>query len=176
MQAVFDTLFNLLPYHFLTYGALLATGLFQCFVDPICHRTLIFGEYNYCQCQVGLVILTAATRPPYSIFSFTADLWSVVPLAIVLIAGTLNWIVFSPRTLRDEAYRQSLQEQASDAKYTSSLGLSLCRHADRDFVEDYASSVRLNAIALIATVWYAFSLASSIIYGFLSFEPGSIRA
>lgn len=79
------------------------------FVDPICHRTLIFGEFNYYQCQVGLVILTAATRPPYSIFSFATNPWSAAPLAIVLVAGSLNWAVFGPCISGAEIDRQSLR-------------------------------------------------------------------
>ncbi|GES58114.1 hypothetical protein ATEIFO6365_0004026500 [Aspergillus terreus] len=175
MQAVFDALFNLLPYHLLAYGALLATGLFQCFVDSTCHRTLIFGEFSYYQSQLGLAILTAVTRPPYSIFSFATNPWSAAPLAIVLVAGSLNWAVFSPRISRAEIDRQSLREQASDAKSTGTAELGLFRQANQDSVEVYASSVRLNTIALIATVWYAFSLASSIVQEELPFQTDSLR-
>lgn len=63
----------------------------------------------------------------------------------------------------------------SDAKGSGTPDLSLFRHSDRDFVEDYTASVRLNAVALIATVWYAFSLSSSIMQGELPFELGSLR-
>lgn len=66
-------------------------------------------------------------------------------------------------------------EQGSDAKSTGTAELGLFRHANQDSGEDYASSVRLNTLALIATVWYAFSLASSIIQGELPFQTGNLR-
>ncbi|KAL4888630.1 hypothetical protein BDV59DRAFT_188352 [Aspergillus ambiguus] len=173
MQVFFHTVFNLLPYHILAYGALLGTELFQSFVNTqICCGVLPMCEFvtlqkrlfpAYFQCQVGLVILTAATRPPYSIFSFIEDLWGTVVLVIALVAGTLNWAVFGPRATTAAIDRRSLQEQARSAKSTDILDSSLLRRASREFSVNHAASIHLNAISLIATVCYAFSLASSIV-------------
>lgn len=35
--------------------------------------------------------------------------------------------------------------------------------ANRDFARNHAMSIHLNAIALVATVWYGFSLSSSLV-------------
>lgn len=60
----------------------------------------------YFKCQVGLVILTAVTRPPRSILSLA---WDTVPLAIVGVTGALNWFVFGPKTTTAAVVRRGMQ-------------------------------------------------------------------
>jgi hypothetical protein len=38
--------------------------------------------------------------------------------------------------------------------------------ANRSFAVNHAMSIHINAIALVATVWYGFSLSASILKGF----------
>jgi hypothetical protein len=63
----------------------------------------------YFKCQVRFVILTAATRPPYSIASFTKHVWDAVPLVIVGVTGAMNWFTFGPRTTTAAVVRRTLQ-------------------------------------------------------------------
>lgn len=63
----------------------------------------------YFRCQVGLALLTAVTRPPYSLGSFAKHPLDGVPLAIVLFTGLLNWFVYGPRTSKVAVARRSLQ-------------------------------------------------------------------
>jgi hypothetical protein len=54
------------------------------------------------------VVLTAATYPPYSIFSLVNDLWSAGPLLVVLGTGGLNWVVYGPRTTTASFVRKAV--------------------------------------------------------------------
>ena len=62
----------------------------------------------YFGCQVGLAALTAVTRPPFSIVSLVQDVWSAVPLGVVLVMGLLNWLVYGPRTTTASLVRRAL--------------------------------------------------------------------
>lgn len=137
MVAFLDVVGNLLPYHLLSYGALLGTELYQVrllsleqasdlvtnqmqsFVNTkICYQALPMKEFIILQkrlfpiyfgTQVGLTALTAATHPPYSIFSLAQDPWSVAPLAIAGLTGCLNWFIYGPRTTTATLVRRALQ-------------------------------------------------------------------
>lgn len=56
-----------------------------------------------------MALLTAVTRPPYSLGSFAKHPLDGVPLAIVLFTGLLNWFVYGPRTSKVAVARRSLQ-------------------------------------------------------------------
>ena len=137
MASFLDVVGNLLPYHLLSYGALLGTELYQVrlsslkqasnlvtnhiqsFVNTkICYQALPMKEFILLQkrlfpvyfgTQVGLTALTAATHPPYSILSLVQDPWSVAPLAIVGLTGCLNWFIYGPRTTTATLVRRALQ-------------------------------------------------------------------
>lgn len=137
MVAFLDVVGSLLPYHLLSYGALLGTELYQVrllsleqasdlvtnqmqsFVNTkICYQALPMKEFIILQkrlfpiyfgTQVGLTALTAATHPPYSIFSLAQDPWSVAPLAIAGLTGCLNWFIYGPRTTTATLVRRALQ-------------------------------------------------------------------
>lgn len=103
----------------------------QTFVNTkICYQALPMREFIalnkrifpvYFGCQVGLAALTAATRPPFSIVSLAKDLWSAVPLGVVLAMGSLNWFVYGPRTTTASLVRRALHGN------TSPLG---CKYRD----------------------------------------------
>lgn len=130
--------------------------------------------------QVGLTALTAATHPPYSIISLVKDPWSAVPLAIVALTGCLNWFLYGPRTITASLVRRALQGwfvrytpysntilmpawfTESENTSSDSDGSKLHR-ANRDFARNHAMTIHLNAIAMIATVVYGFSLSGTLI-------------
>lgn len=39
------------------------------------------------------------------------------------------------------------------------------RHACRNFAKNHAMAIHLNAVALVATIWYGFSLSSALLEG-----------
>ncbi|KAJ5586730.1 uncharacterized protein N7459_002495 [Penicillium hispanicum] len=173
MDSVLRTVGNLLPYHLLSYGALLGTELYQSFVNTkICFQALPMREFIalqkrlfpvYFGCQVSLAALTAATRPPYSILSLARDLWGAAPLAVVLVTGSLNWFVFGPRTTTASLVRRALHENQENSANADD---GKVHRANRNFARNHAMSIHLNAIALVATIWYGFSLSSSLLEGF----------
>lgn len=63
----------------------------------------------YFGCQIGLAVLTAATHPPYGIISLVKDVWSVVPLGIVLGMGAVNYFVYGPKTMTASFVRRAAQ-------------------------------------------------------------------
>ncbi|KAF3386171.1 hypothetical protein F1880_001332 [Penicillium rolfsii] len=164
------TVGSLLPYHLLSYGALLGTEMYQSFVNTkLCFQALPMREFLvlqkrifpvYFKCQVGLAALTAATHPPYSLLSLVKDPWSAVPLAVVLVTGSLNWFVYGPRTTTASLVRRALgetEDKQADAKEGK------LHQANRNFAINHAMSIHLNAIALVATIGYCFSLSSSLL-------------
>ncbi|KAJ5947956.1 hypothetical protein N7466_000971 [Penicillium verhagenii] len=171
MDAILQTVGNLLPYHLLSYGALLGTELYQSFVNTrLCYRHLPTREFllfnkhvfpTYFTCQIGLAALTAATRPPYSVLSLATDLWSAAPLVIVVAMGSLNYYAFGPRTFRASWLRSIVQ----DTEKRGPRMEEKLQNANRGFSRNHAMSIHLNAIALVATVWYGFSLSHTLING-----------
>ncbi|RMJ28789.1 hypothetical protein PHISP_00336 [Aspergillus sp. HF37] len=161
---------TLLPYHLLSYGALLGSELYQTFINTkICFRALPMREFlvlqkclfpAYFRTQLGLVALTAATRPPAGIGSFVRHVSDAVPLVIIATTGGLNEWVFGPRTTRDAFVRSAVHESATESgtKETEKVN-----KADRAFARNHAMSIHLNAISVVATIWYAFSLTSSLL-------------
>lgn len=73
----------------------------------------------YFASQVGLAALTAATHPPYSIFSLVRDPWSAAPLIVVLITGTMNWFIYGPRTTTMSLIRRAIHGE--DPRHCGSL-------------------------------------------------------
>lgn len=63
----------------------------------------------YFRTQVGLIALTAATHPPYSVLSLVKDPWGVCPLAIAGLMGCLNWFVYGPQTITASLVRRAIQ-------------------------------------------------------------------
>ncbi|KAJ5795263.1 hypothetical protein N7457_001862 [Penicillium paradoxum] len=163
---------NLLPYHLLSYSALLGTELYQSFINTkICYRYLPMKEFIalqkglfpvYFGTQLGLTALTAATYPPYSVLSLVKYPWSAAPLAVVALAGSLNWFIYGPQTTTAALVRRALQE--SENTNPDSDGLKLQR-ANRNFARNHAMTIHLNAIAMVATVVYGFSLSAKLVAG-----------
>ncbi|KAJ9660038.1 hypothetical protein H2201_007079 [Coniosporium apollinis] len=172
MASLLDALRSLLPYHLLAYGTLLGTQLYQSFINTgICYRALPLPQFTtlqkrifpaYFRASVALVILTAATHPPKSVASLVRHVSDVVPLAIALAMNVLNWLVFGPKTT--QAMIERIHQETRDGRsYRDVEGMSEeMRLANRKFSRNHAMCIHLNAIAMVATVWYGFSLGSRI--------------
>ncbi|KAF7719052.1 Uncharacterized protein PECH_000234 [Penicillium ucsense] len=146
-----------LPYHILSYGTLLGTELYQSFVNTkVCFQELPMREFLilqrrvfpvYFKLQVGLAMLTAATHPSRSILSLAPDPWGAVPLAVVIGMGTLNWLIYGPRTTQCAFVRRALDREEGQA----GAGDKKVFQAKRNFTFNHAMCIHLNAIALVAT-------------------------
>ncbi|KAJ5114004.1 hypothetical protein N7456_002538 [Penicillium angulare] len=173
MGTVLSTMGNLLPYHILSYGTLLGTELFQSFINTkICFHYLPMREFLalqkrifpvYFGCQIGLAVLTAATHPPYGIISLVKDVWSVVPLGVVLGMGAVNYFVYGPKTMTASFVRRAAQEAEKGSDDSDPARMD---RVNRSFSRNHAMSIHFNAIALVATVFYGFRLSSNLLAGF----------
>ncbi|EAW14840.1 DUF4149 domain-containing protein [Aspergillus clavatus NRRL 1] len=175
MQSILDAVSDPLPYHLLSFGALLGTEIFQTFVNTkVCYKALPMREFlalqkrlfpAYFQSQVGLLVLTAVTRPPHSLLSFSKHGWDTVPLFVVAVTGALNWFVFGPRTTTTAFIRRALHESAMNEDSANPPDQAKIQQANKAFTRNHVMSIHLNAMSLVATVWYAFSLTSSLTKG-----------
>ncbi|ERF73282.1 hypothetical protein EPUS_03114 [Endocarpon pusillum Z07020] len=134
----------------------------------------------YFSLQLGLVLLTAATYPPQSLLSLVRQgHWSeYMPLALNVLMAALNAGVYGPRTLklmverthqetRDGARKARPDVPAQDRELpeqqqTDTVVSDAMRLLKRTFSTSHAMAIHLNMIAMIATVWYGFSLASRV--------------
>ncbi|EPS29550.1 hypothetical protein PDE_04500 [Penicillium oxalicum 114-2] len=168
MERLLSTAGSVLPYHILSYGALLGTELYQSFVNTkICFQELPMREFLvlqrrlfpvYFKWQVGLAALTAATHPPCSIASIIHDSWAVIPLVVVIGTSSLNWLVYGPRTTQSAFVRRTLER----GKDQAGVDDQRVRQAQREFTFNHAMSIHLNAVAIVATVLYGISLSSRL--------------
>ncbi|KAJ5398184.1 hypothetical protein N7509_006297 [Penicillium cosmopolitanum] len=119
----------------------------------------------YFASQVGLVVLTAATHPPYSIISLMNDLWSAGPLLVVLGTGGLNWAIYGPRTTTTSLVRKAVHDAKEKQQGDQLDDEGKVHRANKEFSFNHAMSIHLNAISLVATIWYGFTLSSSLLEG-----------
>ncbi|KAI9703348.1 MAG: hypothetical protein M1836_007915 [Candelina mexicana] len=209
MSHIPDILTSLAPYHIFAYGTLLGSQLYQSFIlTKLNFRTLPAPHFNalnkkvfpiYFQLQTGLVVLTALTHPPLSLFSVWQRGWSEsVPLSFALGMAVLNLRVWGPETerVRVERGRQGVcgsstphlylvthlgkgggmsiytdftnshvirKETRDGRKYDDTEHQSeKMKKVNREFKRAHAMVIHLNAIAMLATVWYGVSLAGRI--------------
>ncbi|KAK9855204.1 protein of unknown function DUF4149 [Penicillium brevicompactum] len=172
MEKALRTASSFLPYHLLAYGTLLGTQLFHSFVNTkICYKALSMDQFVklqkqifpiYFATQVSLTALTAVTRPPFGIFSLAKDPWSAAPLAIAGVASSLNWYIYGPKTSSASMKRRLMQVTENPISDPNS---HKAHSVNRNFARNHAMAIHLNAIAVIATVLYGFSLSATILDG-----------
>ncbi|KAI9766482.1 MAG: hypothetical protein M1835_007178 [Candelina submexicana] len=173
MSHIPNVLTSLAPYHIFAYGTLLGSQLYQSFIlTKLNFRTLPAPHFNalnkkvfpiYFQLQTGLVVLTALTHPPLSLMSLWQRGWSEsVPLSFALGMAVLNLRVWGPETerVRVERGRQETRDgrKHNDTEHQSEK----MKKVNREFKRAHAMVIHLNAIAMLATVWYGVSLAGRI--------------
>ncbi|KAL9600097.1 MAG: hypothetical protein Q9179_003327 [Wetmoreana sp. 5 TL-2023] len=106
--ARFGPLAELAPYHLMLYGTLLGTELYQSFVmTKICYNALPMSAFTtlqkrvfpaYFRLQSILLLLTAATHPPFGPLSLVSLPGDLIPLAFGGALAALNLIIYGPRT------------------------------------------------------------------------------
>lgn len=99
---------TLAPYHLISYATLLGSSLFQTFVNTkICYTELPRSAFTtlqkrlfpvYFRCQALLLVLTAATLPPYGPASLLRDRRDWIPFAAIGLTTMANLFTYGPRT------------------------------------------------------------------------------
>lgn len=106
-----------------------------------------------------------------------------VPLGIVVVTGALNYWFFGPKTMKDAfarrevlgmsfstLFRTELERYWTDRSDIEEMSENKTpkteekgKKAKKAFARTHAMCIHLNAISLVATVWYAFSLTSGLL-------------
>lgn len=154
-------------------------------MTKLCYRHLPRPQFTnlnkrvfpvYFSLQLGLILLTTATYPPVSLVSLIQQgHWTeYVPLALNVAMAALNAGVYGPRTMKgmiDKIHQETRdarrvkteqeQDQDQDQQHDTIVSEAM-KLLKRSFSRNHAMAIHLNAIAMLATVWYGFSLASRI--------------
>ncbi|KAK3172758.1 hypothetical protein OEA41_006082 [Lepraria neglecta] len=160
---------NLAPYHIMLYGTLLGTELYQSFVmTKVCYNALPMPAFTtlqkrvfpaYFRLQSLLFLLTAATHPPYGPVSLVSSAGDLAPMALGGALAVSNLVVYGPRT--QEAMVERIHQETRDGKkYNDPESTEEMRVKNRAFSRAHAMSIHLNLVAIGATIWYGFLLAS----------------
>ncbi|TVY18688.1 hypothetical protein LARI1_G002902 [Lachnellula arida] len=141
------------PYHIITYGTLLGTEFFQ---HP--NRTAVVLALTY----------PGSRNPlgPSSSLSGTlaeSNRWSVLaPLATVFVGGLVNLVYVGPATTRIMRERKVQESKDGKKSYDPAPHSKEMQQLNRAFGKMHGVSSLVNLGALIATIWYGFSLAERI--------------
>ncbi|WQF86061.1 hypothetical protein CDEST_11075 [Colletotrichum destructivum] len=163
---------TLAPYHLLSYATLLGTSLFQTFVNTkICYTELPRSAFTtlqkrlfpvYFRCQALLLVLTAATFPPYGPASLLRDRRDWIPFAAIGLTTMANLFTYGPRTRQamiDRTHQETRDAKRPDGVEEPSPDM---RAVKRRFSMNHAMSIHLNLIGLFGMVWYGVRLASRL--------------
>ncbi|KAK1708304.1 hypothetical protein BDP67DRAFT_443456 [Colletotrichum lupini] len=163
---------TLAPYHIISYGTLLGTSLFQTFINTkICYLELPKSAFTtlqkrlfpiYFRCQALLLVLTVLTFPPHGPTSLFKVKSNWIPLMVAGATSLANLLVYGPRSR--QAMIDRTHQETRDARRPGDVDeLSPDMLAvRRRFSRNHAMSIHLNLVAVIAMLWYGFSLASRI--------------
>lgn len=162
----------LAPLHLLSYSALLGTELYQTFVNTkVCYQTLPRSAFTtlqkhlfpiYFRGQTLLLLLTAATIPPYGPFTLQASKSNWVPFSIAGVTAILNLVIYGPRT-RQLMIDRIHQETRDGRKSNDPTELSDdMKTLNRSFSRNHAMSIHLNLISIGAMIWWGWKLASRL--------------
>lgn len=132
----------------------------------------------YFQSQSLLILLVAATVPPFGPASMVKEKSDWISLAVMSVTAGLNLLVYGPRTkdVMIERIHQGttpiamLLASADVAVATRDVKLELgaginsdeMKKLDRSFSKAHAMSIHLNLITIGATLWYGWRLSSRL--------------
>ncbi|KAI1100827.1 hypothetical protein F4804DRAFT_344434 [Jackrogersella minutella] len=159
----------LAPLHLLSYSTLLGTELYQSFVMvKVCHQALPRSAFTTLQkrvfpiyfCgQTVLLLLTAATIPPYGPLTLQASKSNWMPFTIAGVTALLNLMIYGPRTRQimiDRIHQETRDNVKSNIPTEPSDDM---RTLNMSFSRNHAMSIHLNLISMGAIVWWGWKLA-----------------
>ncbi|KAI1371862.1 hypothetical protein F4677DRAFT_450041 [Hypoxylon crocopeplum] len=159
----------LAPLHLFSYSVLLGTELYQTFVmTKVCYQALPRSAFTtlqkrvfpiYFRSQTLLLLLTAATIPPYGPLMLQAGKSNWIPFAIAGATALLNLVVYGPRTRQimiDRIHQETRDVRKSNTPTEPSDDM---RKLNRAFSRNHAMSIHLNLITIGATLWWGWKLA-----------------
>ncbi|PVI01555.1 hypothetical protein DM02DRAFT_717840 [Periconia macrospinosa] len=159
------------PVHLLAYSTLLGTQVFESFVVVrVAHQALPYESFTtlqkqlfptYFRCQSALLFITAVTLPRYGPLSLFRAGWKILtPFIVAGAVATLNAVYYGPMTSRlmmTKRFQAEMEARRDDGSISEEL-----EKLNRSFKRAHAMSIHLNAITIVATLWYGWTLASHI--------------
>ncbi|KAI8957425.1 hypothetical protein F5Y11DRAFT_339731 [Daldinia sp. FL1419] len=168
-QPAFSPAIFLAPMHLLSYSALLGMELYQSFVmTKVCYQELPRSAFTtlqkrifplYFRAQTLLLLLTAATIPPYGPITLQSSKGNWTPFAVAGATAILNFTVYGPRTRQIMIDR--IHQETRDGRKSNDPGeiSDDMRALNRAFSRNHAMSIHLNLITIGATLWWGVRLA-----------------
>ncbi|KAI1803034.1 hypothetical protein F4811DRAFT_554303 [Daldinia bambusicola] len=162
----------LAPIHLFSYSTLLGMELYQSFVmTKVCYQELPRSAFTtlqkrifpiYFRGQTLLLLLTAATVPPYGPSTLQSSKGNWIPFAVAGVTALLNLVLYGPRT-RQIMIQRIHQETRDGRKSSDPVEVSEdMKVLDRAFSHNHAMSIHLNLITIGATLWWGWKLASRL--------------
>ncbi|KAF1848712.1 uncharacterized protein K460DRAFT_309327 [Cucurbitaria berberidis CBS 394.84] len=160
------------PVHLLAYSTLLGTELYQSFVmTKVAYQALPRSAFTslqkrvfpiYFQSQSLLLLLAAVSIPPHGLISLFKEKSDWIPFAVAGITAGLNLVVYGPRT--KELMIEKVHQATRDVDLELSTGTvsESMKKLNRSFSRAHAMSIHLNLVAIGATLWYGWRLASRL--------------
>ncbi|KAI1475727.1 hypothetical protein K445DRAFT_53934 [Daldinia sp. EC12] len=162
----------LAPIHLLSYSTLLGMELYQSFVmTKVCYQELPRSAFTtlqkrvfpiYFRGQTFLLLLTAATIPPYGPLTLQSSKGNWIPFAIAGVMALLNLMLYGPRTRQvmiDRIHQESRDGRKSNDPIEVSEDM---RALNKAFLRNHAMSIHLNLTTIGATLWWGWKLTSQL--------------
>ncbi|KAI1760791.1 hypothetical protein GGR53DRAFT_62087 [Hypoxylon sp. FL1150] len=160
----------LAPLHVLSFSTLLGTELYQSFVMvKVAYQALPRSAFTtlqkhifpiYFRIQTFLVLLTAATIPPYGPKTLRDSKGNWIPFAVAGVTALLNLAIYGPRTRKvviDRTHQVTRDGRKPDDE--AELSEDMVR-LNKAFSRSHAMSIHLNLISIGAMIWWGWKLAS----------------
>ncbi|KIV88421.1 hypothetical protein PV10_08107 [Exophiala mesophila] len=173
------------PYHIISYGTLLGSEIFQSFIGGIvAFRSLPRAQFAtlqsalfpiYFSMQSVLPVLLALTFPaertaigttPSSLSGVlhpSNRLHVLTPLAIVFGAGLANSLVIGPQTTKTMRLRKHQETKDGKRSYDAPPHSPEMQKLNRKFGQLHGASSLVNLFAVLATIWYGFTLGDRLL-------------
>ncbi|KAI1653136.1 hypothetical protein F4813DRAFT_375943 [Daldinia decipiens] len=169
LQSALSPASVLAPIHLLSYSTLLGMELYQSFVmTKVCYQELPRSAFTtlqkrifplYFRGQTLLLLLTAATVPPYGPLTLQSSKGNWIPFAIAGVTALFNLMLYGPRTRRvmiDRIHQETRDGRKSNDPTEVSDDM---RALNKTFSRNHAMSIHLNVITIGATLWWGLKLA-----------------
>ncbi|KAI0105840.1 hypothetical protein F4814DRAFT_442243 [Daldinia grandis] len=159
----------LAPIHLLSYSTLLGMELYQSFaMTKVCYQELPRSAFTtlqkrifplYFRGQALLLLMTAATVPPYGPLTLQSIKGNWIPFAVAGVTALLNLMLYGPRTRQimiDRIHQETRDGRKSNDPTEASDDM---RALNKLFSRNHAMSIHLNIITIGATLWWGLKLA-----------------
>ncbi|RMD40838.1 hypothetical protein DV735_g4310, partial [Chaetothyriales sp. CBS 134920] len=172
------------PYHLLSYGTLLGSEVFQTFIGGIVAfrtiprpqfvtlQTALFPIYFSIQTVVPVILALTYPTERTAISTIPAGIHGVLdpqnrvrvltPLAIILVSAATNKFYLQNQVVKTSQERKHQETRDGKQSHDPPAQSEALKALNRKFAALHGASSLVNLIALMATIWYGFTLAERL--------------